>query len=77
MSNRSLIEINHDLTPGRSDEALLAWAKKMRNYLGSANPDELPDGVRRLWYRHHSDPCPFDQPLAFELRHPRSRMGKK
>ena len=67
MSNRSLIELNHDYCPPRDDAALLAWAKAFRLYLGSGDPSFLPDGVERKWMRHHSDPCPFENPLEFEL----------
>lgn len=73
MSQRSLIEINHDFYPGSSDEKLLAWAKKMANYMRSGVWRDLPEGVALKWRRHHSDPCPFDEPTAFERRFPRSR----
>jgi len=34
MSNRSLVEINHDSTP-HTDEELLEWAKSMKAYLST------------------------------------------
>ena len=73
MSNRTLVELNHDFRPAGDNQSLLAWAKKMRSYMGSGTPQDLPSGVTFKWRRHHSDPCPFDQPLEFERRHPRSR----
>jgi hypothetical protein len=73
MSNRSLIEINHEFCPKGDDESLLAWARRVRRYVTSGERQDLPDGMTLKWSRHHSDPCPFDQPLAFERRFPRSR----
>lgn len=71
MSQRSLIEINHDYPLGKTDVELLAWAKKMQNYVRSGHKDELPDGVTLFWRRHHSDPCPFENPLQFDRRYGR------
>lgn len=76
MSNRSLVEINHDYSPGGTDDELLAWAKKIRTYIRSGSRDELPDGIRVFWRRHHSDPCPFENPLEFERSRPRSEQFK-
>jgi hypothetical protein len=75
MSYRTLLEMNHDLGPdARDDDALLRWARQLAIYRGSGNPSDLPDGLIYKWTRHHSDPCPFDQPLEFESRYPRSRF---
>lgn len=74
MSNRSLIELNHDFCPGRSDDELLKWAKRMANYMRSGEGNDLPDGVTLFWRRHHSDPCPFENPLEFERRY--GRLGR-
>lgn len=61
MSNRSLVELNHDYCPPYGDDAaLLRWARSMAAYMGSADPDDLPAGVTRKHYRHHSEPCPMD-----------------
>lgn len=68
MSHRTLVELNHDYSPGNDDATLLAWARKMRAYLGSGHSADLPDGVTFFWRRHHTDPCPFEQPLEFERR---------
>lgn len=76
MSNRSLIEINHDYCPKNDDAALLAWAKKIATYIRSGSREEMPDGIRVFWRRHHSDPCPFEEPLAFERSRPRSQQFK-
>ena len=62
MSNRSIVELNHDFAPGWSDAELLAWARKMNSYLHGADPGDLPVGVTRLHYRHHSEPCPMQEP---------------
>ena len=59
MSRRTLLEFNHDYTPGNSDEELLAWAKRLRAYLRSPRKDDLPPGVVFKWSRHHSEPDPM------------------
>jgi hypothetical protein len=71
MSQRSLIEINHDFMPGPSDAELLDWAKRMRSYIGSGSREDLPKGATVFWRRHHADPCPFENPLEFERRYGR------
>lgn len=60
MSNRSLVELDHDYCLPDDDAKLLAWARAMRTYMRAADPDQLPDGVVRKHYRHNSDPCPID-----------------
>ena len=62
MSNRTLLEINHDLTPPRDDESLLAWARQMTTYFRSGDPKQLPAGVTWFGMRHHSEPCPMGEP---------------
>ena len=52
MSNRTLIELNHDFCPRH----LLNWAEAMRTYMRSGDPATLPDGVTFKGMRHHSDP---------------------
>ena len=59
MSNRSLIEFNHDYCP-RNDEECLALGRALRAYMRGADTDELPQGVVRKHYRHHSDPDPME-----------------
>ena len=56
MSNRSLIEFNHDLCPQDNDKTLLRWVKCIRNYLTSGNPLTLPYGAKFIAMRHHSEP---------------------
>lgn len=68
MSNRTLIELNHDFCPSNDDAEVLKWAHKMRLYIISGDKNHLPNGVTFFWRRHHSDPCPFEQPLEFERR---------
>jgi hypothetical protein len=58
MSNRSLIEFNHDHCP-RNDEECLSLGKALRSYMRGADTSELPPGVVRKHYRHHSDPDPM------------------
>jgi hypothetical protein len=55
MSNRSLVELNHDFGPGEDDAD---WARSIRRFLRASDKDELPQGVTFLWQRHHTDPCP-------------------
>lgn len=59
MSNRSLLEFNHDFTPrtGRSRE-LEEWAVGLLNYLRTADSRYLPAGITFKHRRHHSDPDP-------------------
>jgi hypothetical protein len=59
MSNRTLVELNHDLCPERSTQALAEWAEKMANYMHAGDPRELPYGVTFKHRRHHSDPDPM------------------
>ena len=60
MSNRSLVELNHDYCPRDNDAELLKWARSMRRYMTGADTRELPQGVTRKHYRHHSTPDPMD-----------------
>lgn len=57
MSNRTLVELNHDFCP--RDEELLKWAKSMRLYMTSGDPKFLPYGVTFKHMRHHSEPDPM------------------
>ncbi len=59
MSNRTLVELNHDYCPPSNDVELLKWARKMRNYITSGDKDELPKGVTFKHIRHHSYPDPM------------------
>ena len=59
MSNRSLLEFNHDHAPARTDDELLRWGRQIRNYLGNGDPQELPPGVTFRHMRHHSEPDPM------------------
>lgn len=59
MSNRTLIELNHDYCP-RNDEECLKLGQALRRYMQSADTDELPAGVVRKHYRHHSDQDPME-----------------
>lgn len=61
MSNRTMLEINHDTTP-RGDAERAEWVIAMCNYLTSANPKDLPQGVTWFGMRHHSEDCPMGEP---------------
>jgi hypothetical protein len=60
MSNRTLVELNHDCCP-RSDRPieLVRWAMAMASYMRSGDKTELPPGVTFKHMRHHSDPDPM------------------
>jgi len=64
MSNRSLLEFNHDYCP-RDDAECLALGRALRDYMRAADVDDLPPGVVRKHYRHHSEVCPVDAMTAF------------
>jgi hypothetical protein len=57
MSNRSLVELNHDYAAPADDAELLEWAKMLRTYVRSGDPACLPEGVTWLDTRHHSEGC--------------------
>jgi hypothetical protein len=61
MSNRTMVEINHDYYPGSKGEED-AWLINMLAYLRSGNPRNLPDGVTFFNLRHHSERCPLGEP---------------
>ena len=58
MSQRTLVELNHDFCPPDDGLKLLDWAEDMRAYMCSGDPNELPDGVTFKNRRHHSEPEP-------------------
>lgn len=60
MSNRTLVELNHGLGPGRSSQALAEWAAKIASYLRSGDKSYLPGGVTFKHVRHHSDSDPIE-----------------
>jgi hypothetical protein len=59
MSNRTLVELNHDYCPHDDDDSLLTWARAMRYYMGSGRKEDLPHGVTFKHIRHHSDADPM------------------
>lgn len=59
MSNRTLIELNHDYTP-ETDAEVLAFGQAIAAYMRSGDRRLLPKGVEFKWSRHHSDPCPME-----------------
>jgi hypothetical protein len=59
MSNRTIVELNHDYCPRDDAVELMEWALRMRYYMGNADPALLPNGVTFLHYRHHSEPSPL------------------
>lgn len=60
MSNRTLLEFNHDYAPAmysnEGGEPIEEWARKISLYLRSGNPEHLPTGVTFVRMRHHSEP---------------------
>jgi len=61
MSNRSMLEINHDYYP-HSEMEQQAFLQNLLCYLRSGNPRNLPTGVTWFGMRHHSDKCPLGEP---------------
>jgi hypothetical protein len=59
MSNRTLMELNHDFCPANDVDGLLMWAKAMRLYIRTGEKKHLPLGVTFKGMRHHSDTCPL------------------
>lgn len=60
MSNRTMLEFNHDFSPRK--EELEKWATQLKMYLGSGDPEDLPRGVTWFGMRHHSEDCPLGEP---------------
>jgi hypothetical protein len=56
VSNRTLVELNHDHCPREAEAP--AWAAAMREYMRSGDKECLPYGVTWKDMRHHSDPEP-------------------
>jgi hypothetical protein len=60
VSNRTLLEFNHDYAP-KGDE-VESFAHAIARYLRSGDPTLLPRGVTYFGMRHHSTPCPLGEP---------------
>lgn len=58
MSQRSMVEINHDFANFKDSE----WVRQFEIYIGSGSPKDLPRGVTYFYRRHHSDDCPMGDP---------------
>lgn len=58
MSNRTLVELNHDFCP-HGLETMCKWALAMAMYMRAGDKNELPPGVTFKHMRHHSDPDPM------------------
>lgn len=61
MSNRSMLEFNHDKIPQDLHESI-GWADKLLAYLRTGDATCLPDGVTFFRQRHHSEPCELGDP---------------
>ena len=59
MSNRSLIELNHDYCP-HDDAGYLALGRALAAYMRGGDREELPNGVTFKHMRHHSNPDPME-----------------
>jgi len=55
MSNRTLIELNHDYCPKNESEALI-FGRALQTYMRSGDKGCLPKGTEFIAIRHHSDP---------------------
>lgn len=70
MSNRTMLEFNHDLMPSASFAApgtrahrdREQWAINLLTYFQTGDVDYLPNGVTWFGIRHHSDACPLGEP---------------
>lgn len=60
MSNRTLVELNHDYVPF-NEERKAQWVEKMCRYMSSGDPKDLPTGVTFKNIRHHSTECPLEK----------------
>lgn len=56
MSNRTLVELNHDFCPDAGD---VGWLIAIISYMRAGDKNELPPGVTFKHMRHHSDPDPM------------------
>lgn len=61
MSNRSMIEFNHDYAPNNEDTRN-AWLAGMLAYFRSGDPIHLPPGATWFGMRHHTDAYPLGVP---------------
>jgi hypothetical protein len=59
MSQRSLLEFNHDYCP-LSDDECLAFGRALAAYMRAADERELPKGVVFKYLRHHSTKDPME-----------------
>jgi|HubBroStandDraft_4_1064222.scaffolds.fasta_scaffold00045_83 hypothetical protein len=58
MSQRSMVEINHDIAEFDNPN----WTRQFGTYIKSGSPADLPQGVTYFYRRHHADPCPLGDP---------------
>lgn len=64
MSQRTMLEFNHDFCP--TDDTAKEFAASLVRYMRSGDAQWLPDGVTFFGMRHHSSPCPLgDPPLGW------------
>jgi len=61
MSNRTMLEINHDKTPFTQKDKD-EFIDQLCAYLYSGDPKRLPRGVTWFGMRHHSEKCPMGEP---------------
>ncbi len=60
MSNRTLVELNHDHCPSIHDpDGMLEWVLSMAAYMRNGDKSLLPHGVTFKHMRHHSDRDPM------------------
>ena len=61
MSNRTMLEFNHDYCP-HTEKQKEEFLQGLLFYLGSGDPEDLPKGVTWFGMRHHSSECPMGAP---------------
>lgn len=61
MSNRSMLEFNHDCCPSAPEDKI-KFAECIFRFLRGGDAENLPDGVTWFGTRHHSDKCPLGDP---------------
>lgn len=59
MSNRTLVELNHDYCPRGGDD-LTEWALAMQRYMHSGDKSDLPRGVTFKHLRHYMSADPLE-----------------
>lgn len=54
LSNRTLIELNHDYCP-KNERAAEIFGLKMQMFMMTGEESDLPQGAKLISWRHHSE----------------------